>query len=125
MPSHAKTVGEYLARVPPKQRAALKQLRKTIKAVVPDAEEVISYGIPTYKQDGPLISYAAFTNHCSVFGHSGTVLRKFPEVKRFQTSVGTLQFTPDDPIPASFIRKLVKWRLSENQARAAARRKKR
>ncbi|MDP9230728.1 MAG: DUF1801 domain-containing protein, partial [Bacteroidota bacterium] len=60
------TVDDYLNNVPEKERAVLEKLRRTIKSVVPKAEEVISYQMPTFKYNGGLVSYAAFKNHCSL-----------------------------------------------------------
>jgi uncharacterized protein YdhG (YjbR/CyaY superfamily) len=118
----AKSVDEYLARVPPKQRAALKALRKTIRSAAPEAEEGISYQIPTFKQDGMLVSFAAFETHCSFFPGSHAHWPQFAkEMKPFKSGKGTLQFSPERPIPASLVRKIVKVRLADNQARAAAR----
>jgi uncharacterized protein YdhG (YjbR/CyaY superfamily) len=122
----AKTVDEYLARVPPKQRAALRALRKTIRSAAPDAEEGISYQIPTFKQDGMLVSFAAFEKHCSFFPGAHAHWPQFAaQMKPFKAGKGTLQFTPEKPIPASLVRKIVKVRLADNKARAAARRKRR
>ena len=112
-----KTVREYLARVPPEQRAALEKLRQTIKAVVPAAAEVISYQIPTFKLDGRrLVSYAAFKNHCSFFPGAGPVERYQEELKSYRTSKGTIQFSPEDPLPVALIKKLVRTRVELNEA---------
>jgi uncharacterized protein YdhG (YjbR/CyaY superfamily) len=115
-----KTVDEYLAKVPPKHRRALKSLRKTIKAAAPDAEEVISYGIPAFRQDGILVYYAAFQHHCSFFPGSPTVRRRFAdELRPFAGGKGTFRFTPEKPIPARLVTRIVKARLAENAARRA------
>ena len=63
----AKNVDEYLAAVPEMVQPVLEKLRKTIRSAAPQAEEVISYQIPTYKYHGPLVHFAAFRNHCSFF----------------------------------------------------------
>ncbi len=118
-----KTVDAYLARVPPKHRAALKQLRKTIKAAAPKAEEVISYGMPAFRQDGGLVCYAAFKDHCSLFPGSLDRLRALSaEIKPFEAGRGTLQFTPEWPIPSRLVTRIVKVRLAENAARKAKKR---
>lgn len=116
--SDPKTVDEYLARVPPKFRPLLRQLRTTIKAAAPDAEEVISYKMPAYRQNGMLVYFAAFTNHCSLFAFGGEIRRKYAaELKPFDTGKGTLQFTPDRPLPARLVTRIVKARVAENAAR--------
>ncbi len=112
------TVDDYLAALPPDTRAALQKLRKTIKAAAPDAEEVISYQMPAFRQNGMLVYYAAFKDHCSFFVGSAKVRRQFSaELGPFKAGKGTLRFTPDKPIPAALVRRIVKVRLAENAAR--------
>jgi uncharacterized protein YdhG (YjbR/CyaY superfamily) len=116
--SAPKTVDEYLAHVPPKFRAALEQLRETIKAAAPDAEEVISYQMPAFRQNGVLVYYAAFKDHCSFFVGSPRVRSDFSdELKPFEGGKGTFRFTPEQPIPADLVTRIVKARLAENAAR--------
>jgi len=113
-----KTVDEYLARVPPKFRTALQRLRKTIKAAAPDAEEVISYKMPAFRQNGILVYLAAFEDHCSLFVGSAKIRRQFSaELKPFMTGKGTVRFTPDQPLPARLVARIVKARVAENAAR--------
>lgn len=111
-------VDAYLATVPAKPRIALERLRKIIRSVVPGAEETISYKIPTFKLPGPLVGYAAFTNHCSFFLMSTTVIEAHAEeLASYKTSKGTVHFTPDRPLPVALVKKLVKARIAENAAR--------
>ena len=113
-----KTVNEYMAQVPPEFRVLLQRLRKTIKAAAPGAEEVISYGMPAFRQKRMLVYYAAFKDHCSLFVGSATVRHDFAaEFKPFEAGKGTLQFTPEHPLPADLVTRVVKARLSENAAR--------
>ena len=113
-----KTVDEYLASVPPKFRATLQRLRRTIKAAAPDAEEVISYRMPAVRQDGMLVYYSAFEDHCSLFVASDRVRREFSaELKPFMTGKGTVRFDLDRPLPAGLVTRIVKARLAENAAR--------
>jgi uncharacterized protein YdhG (YjbR/CyaY superfamily) len=113
------SVDNYLAEVPLEARATLEQLRKTIKAVVPRAVEVISYQIPTFKLDGRmLVSYAAFKDHCSFFPGAAPIKAHEDELKSYQTSKGTIRFPTSKPLPATLVRKLVKTRIKENEARA-------
>lgn len=114
----ARTVDEYLARVLPKFRTALQRLRRTIKAAAPDAEEVISYGMPAFRQDGMLVYYAAFTDHCSLFVASDLVRRRFSkELKPYESGKGTLRFTPERPMAVDLVTRIVKVRVAENAAR--------
>jgi uncharacterized protein YdhG (YjbR/CyaY superfamily) len=111
-------VEEYMSQVPQPQRAALERLRNTIKSIVPDATEVISYEIPTFKLNGRmLVSYAAFKKHCSFFPGAGPVATHADDLKSFQTSKGTIQFTPEHPLSMALVKKLVKTRIKLNEAR--------
>jgi len=113
-----KTVDEYLARVPPEFRAALERLRKIIKDAAPDADEVISYQMPAFRQNGMLVYYAAFKDHCSFFVASPGVRRRFSaELKPFEGGKGTLHFTPERPLPRDLVTRIVKARVEENAAR--------
>ncbi len=115
----ATNIDEYLAAVSPDQRAALENLRKTIKAAVPKAEECISYGLPAFRLNGrPLVAFGATANHCAFFPmDSTTVAAHRDELKDYETSKGTIRFQPDKPLPAALVRKLVKARLAENEGR--------
>jgi uncharacterized protein YdhG (YjbR/CyaY superfamily) len=110
-----KTIDEYLASVNADRRGALEKLRKAIHAAAPKAEECISYGIPAFRLNGRLlVGFGAWANHCSFYPMSSTTLRKFQrDVKNFQTSKGTLRFSPHEPLPASFVKKLVQARITE------------
>lgn len=123
MPRGAKppSVDAYLAKVPPEQRAALQRLRRTIRAAAPEAEEVISYGMPGYKLDGYLVAFAAFNDHCSFFPGASIVKDYRAELKAYATSKGTVRFTPDHPLPASLVRRIVLDRIAANRARRAKR----
>jgi uncharacterized protein YdhG (YjbR/CyaY superfamily) len=120
------TIDEYLARVRPDQRAALQKLRKTIRSILPRAEECISYGVPAFRLDRHVIVWcAAAANHCSFFP-GGAVEEFESELADYQTSKGTVRFQPDHPLPASLVRKLIKARLhriAERATRRPARRK--
>lgn len=114
------TVDTYLAAQPPKMRAALKRLRKTIKAAAPEATEGMSYQIPTFKLNGLLVSYAGWTDHCAIYASSATFVRAHAaQLKRFELGKGTIRFSPDKPISATLVTKLVKARIAENAARKA------
>ena len=114
----AKDVDEYLAGVPKEARATLEKLRKTIKAAAPKASEVISYQMPMYKHHGMVIGFAAFKDHCSIFPGSAVMDAHKEELKRYDTSKGTIRFPSNKPLPAPLVRKLVKARIAENEARA-------
>ena len=111
-----KTVDQYLERVSEPARTALKKVRAIIRSVAPpDATESISYGIPTFKYKGMLASFAAFSDHCSLFPGAGPTVEFKNELKNFQTSKGTIRFAPDKPPSAALLKKLVKARVAQNE----------
>ena len=110
------TIDQYLAGVRDDQRVALEKLRKTIRAAAPLAEECISYGIPAFRNPRMLVGFGATAKHCALYLMSASILDQFAdEVQDFGTSKGTIRFCPDQPLPASLVRKLVKARLAENK----------
>jgi uncharacterized protein YdhG (YjbR/CyaY superfamily) len=114
-----KSIDDYLAALPEDARAALENLRKTIKAAAPKATEVISYQIPAFKHHGLLVSFAAFKNHCSFYPMSPDVMRAHAaDLKGYDISKGTIHFPADRPLPATLVRKLVKARIVENEKHA-------
>ena len=110
------TIDDYLANLPAHQRAALQKLRATIRSAAPGAEECISYGLPTFRLKGkPLIYFGAAATHCALYGAVDATLKK--ELAEFDASgKGTIRFTPEHPIPATLVRKLVKARLAKLEA---------
>ena len=114
------SVEQYLAEVhPPAARASLEHLRAVIRKAAPDADEVISYGIPTFKDHGMLASYAAFKNHCSFF--PGSVVSQFEDkLKGYKLAKGTIQFPHDKPLPDALVTEIVKARVKQNRAGKAA-----
>jgi len=116
----AKAVDEYLAALPEPARSSLSKIRATVRSIVPaEATEGISYGMPTFKYKGPVIGYAAFKNHCSLFVLSGTALAAFQnELKDYTVSKGTIRFPMDKPLPAALVKKLVKARLARNELKS-------
>ena len=126
----ARTIDEYLTGLDTESRAALQKVRRAIHAAAPKAEECISYQLPAFRLDGKvLVMFGAAANHCSFFPGSGTAVEAHKaELKGYETSKGTVHFQPEKPLPASLVRKIVKYRIAENAASRAdrdAKRKKR
>jgi uncharacterized protein YdhG (YjbR/CyaY superfamily) len=114
----ARDIDEYLAAVPRKARGALQKLRKIIRAAAPKATEVISYQIPIFKYLGPLVGFAAFKEHCSFFVMGTSVMRAHKhELKPYPTATATIRFPAEKPLPAALVKKLVRARVKENEAR--------
>ena len=103
----------YLAALRDDQRIALEKLRRQIKAVAPQAEECISYGIPGFQLNGKLLaSYGAAKKHCAFY--PGSIVQRFKkELKNYDTSKGTIRFSADKPLPSALVRKIVKVRMAE------------
>jgi len=116
-----KTVNAYLAALTADKRAALQKLRRTIHAAVPGAEECISYQIPAFRFEGRmLVWFAAASKHCSFFPGAHPIAVHKRELAPYRTSKGTVRFQPDKPLPAALVRKLIRTRLAERNARARA-----
>jgi uncharacterized protein YdhG (YjbR/CyaY superfamily) len=114
-------IDAYLASLPADQRAALEKLRAQIKAAAPGAEEYIGYGLAGFKLDGhPLLYFGAASHHCALYGalNSAAFAEK---LKGFKQSKGTIQFTPDHPIPVAVVKALVRARVAANRERWGAR----
>ncbi len=111
-----KDVDEYLARVPEPARSTLSRVRAAIRsAAPPQATEGISYGIPTFKYNGSLLWFAAFSNHCSLFPGSSVIETFKKELKGFHTSKGTIRFPIDKAPPAALVKRLVKARIAQTE----------
>ena len=118
----AKTVSGYLASLSSKNRAALNNLRKNIRAAAPGAEECISYQIPAFRFEGRmLVWYGAWEKHCALY--PGTSIAPFKkDLARFDTgNKGTIRFQADEPLPATVVRQIVKARIAQNAARRKTR----
>lgn len=116
MAGKPRTIDEYLATLSRDQRAALQKVRRAIRAAAPRAEECISYQLAAFRLDGKLlVAMGAGARHCAFFPMSGTTvatLRK--DLAGYETSKGTIRFSPEHPLPDTLVRKLVKARIAEN-----------
>jgi len=109
----AASIDAYLAALPPDQREALETLRGQIRALVPQAEEGISYGLPTFKLNGALVHFGAAAKHCAFY--PGAVIEAFADrLKGFETAKGTIRFQPDRPLPPDLIADIVRHRAAQN-----------
>lgn len=113
------TIDAYLASVTGERRAALDHLRATIRAIVPDAEECISYAIPAFRVGGQVIAgFKATATGCSYYPFSGTTLETLStEVARYSRTKSALHFDAARPLPKSLVRKLIATRIAETAPR--------
>jgi uncharacterized protein YdhG (YjbR/CyaY superfamily) len=110
-----RSIDEYLAGLSAEHRAALQKVRQAVHAAAPSAEECISYGMPAFRLNGKLIAgFKSAAHHCSFHPMSGaTVTTLKTELAGYDTSPGTIRFSPRAGLPATLIRKLVKARIAE------------
>ena len=109
------TVDQYIAAFPADVKKRMQQLRKTIKAGAPNADELISYQMPGYKYFGMLVYFAAYKNHIGFYPGAGGLLEFYKELSSFKSAKGSVQFPHDRPIPYDMISKIVKFRVKQNE----------
>jgi len=109
-----KDVDAYIAAQPKNVAAKLKQLRQTVRSAAPEAQEIISYGMPAYKYHGRLVYFGAFKNHISFYPRpsGSTTLQK--ELSQYKGAKGTVKLPLDKPLPLGLIRKIVKFKAKAN-----------
>lgn len=107
------TIDEYIAAQDKERQLVLQQFRKIIKAAAPKAEEIISYGMPAFKQGSVLVYFAAGKNHYGFYPTSKPIEIFKDKLKQYKTSKGAIQFPADKPLPEKLITEIVKYRLKE------------
>jgi uncharacterized protein YdhG (YjbR/CyaY superfamily) len=122
--SAPQTIDEYIAAFPDDVQQILQQIRQTIRAAAPDAQETISYQMPTFKLHGNLVHFAAFKKHIGFYPDPSGIVAFKDELAPYASSKGAVQFPLDRPMPYDLIRRIVTFRVAENLARAEAKRRK-
>lgn len=117
-------IDEYIAQFPKDVQEILQGLRATIRAAAPEAEETISYQMPTFKLKGYLVYFAAYKNHIGFYPAPGGIEAFKEELSAYKGGKGTVQFPIDKPLPLDLISKIVRYRVAENLEKAAAKSKK-
>ncbi|MDW7772224.1 MAG: DUF1801 domain-containing protein [Desulfobulbaceae bacterium] len=113
-----KNIDEYIAAFPKDIQTILKKIRATIRKAAPEAKETITYRIPTFTLEGNLVHFAAFKKHVG-FYPTPTGIEKFKtELSIYDSAKGSVKFPLDKPIPLGLIGEIVRFRVSENLARA-------
>lgn len=109
-------IDDYIAKLEEPQKSALTHAKNIIRKTVPDAEEVICYGMPVFKYKGKyLIGLAAFKNHMSLFPGAEPIEQLKDKLNGYKLSKGTIQFTVDHPVPDPIIKELLDCRITAIQ----------
>lgn len=116
-----RTVDEYISATPKKARDLVESLRKIIRQAAPQAEEVIHYNMPAFKQNGMLVWYAAFKEHIGLYPKASAIAAFKAELAGYKTTKGAIQFPIAKAIPAGLVKKIVKFRLKENEQQSRER----
>jgi uncharacterized protein YdhG (YjbR/CyaY superfamily) len=109
-----KNIDEYIATFPKNVQSILEELRQTIRESAPEAEEAISYQMPTFKLNGNLVWFAAFKNHIGFYPKTSVIEAFKEELSNYEVSKGTIRFSLNKPIPFDLVKKIVKYRVKEN-----------
>ena len=115
-----KEVDDYLSGIEEPKRSTLQTLRRTILEIIPDAEEMISYGVPAFRVGGSTIAgFAAFKEHLSYLPFSGSVLPPLAdELPGYTMTKSVLHFAVDRPLPKLLVKKLIALRIAEAAQRS-------
>ena len=108
-------IDAYLAALEEPKQSTLRELRRTILGIIPEAEQCISYRMPAFRLRGKVIAgFAAFKNHLSYLPHSGSVLPELQdEVAAYEMTKGSLHFPVDSPLPPALVKKLIDVRIRQ------------
>jgi uncharacterized protein YdhG (YjbR/CyaY superfamily) len=113
------TIDAYISRFPPDIQAILEEIRRTIRAAAPDADEAISYQMPTFRLHGNLVHFAAFKRHIGFYPPVRDDARLVKAVAPYAGEKGNLRFPLDQPIPYPLIERIVRLRVRQNLAKAS------
>ena len=108
------TIDEYISNFPKETRLLLESMREIIRKAAPDAEEAISYAMPTFKLNGNLVHFAAAKNHIGFYPAPSGINAFQKELAKYKSSKGAVQFPIDEKLPLGTIAKIVKYRVKEN-----------
>ena len=118
-PARAASIDEYIAAFPEEVQARLQALRATIKAAAPDAQEKISYQMPTFALQGNLVHFAAFKNHIGFYPAPSGIQAFEDDLAIYGNAKGSVRFPLDQPLPLDLVSRIVKYRVEENLKKAA------
>ena len=115
MKTEFKSVDDYIALQEDSIKPLLETIRKTIRETAPEAEECISYQMPAYKQNGPLVFFAAYKNHIGFYPTGSGIAAFQKEISNYKSSKGAVQFPLNHSIPTDLIREMVLFKINENR----------
>ncbi|TGK35056.1 hypothetical protein EHQ12_15765 [Leptospira gomenensis] len=118
-PTNINSIDEYIGMFPGEVSAILSKLRETIRAAAPNAEEKISYQIPTFFLNRNLVHFAAFKRHIGFYPGASGIANFEKELSGYKTAKGSVQFPIEKPLPLSLIRKIVRFRVTEEKTRVS------
>lgn len=113
-----KTIDEYISICPSDIRKILEELRGVIRTSAPNAREVISYNMPAFRQNKVLVYFAASKNHIGFYPTTSPIVVFEKELKDYKTSKGAIQFPLDKPFPFDLVKKIVEYRVQEDEKQA-------
>jgi uncharacterized protein YdhG (YjbR/CyaY superfamily) len=121
--SQPRDIDEYIALFPPDVQAILQKIRTIIHAAAPEAQEAISYAMPTFKQHGNLVHFAAFKKHIGFYPTPSGTEHFQEQIAGYKAAKGSIQFPLDQPMPYDLIGEIVRFRVQENKAASDAKAK--
>jgi len=116
-------IDAYISDFPESTQKLLQEVRSIVKQAAPQAAEVISYGMPAFRQDGMLVYFAAFKNHIGFYPIPSGIAAFKEDLSAFKCTKGSVHFPLDKPLPAELITRIVTFRLSENRQKALLKKK--
>jgi len=114
---HHNSVESYISSFPTETQKLLEQLQTIVKQTAPEAEERISYGMPSYKFNGMLVYFAAYANHIGFYPGTACIIAFKEELSNYKTSKGTVQFSLKNPLPMNLIINMIHFKIKENLRR--------
>jgi len=112
------TVDEYLGGFSGDLLARLRELRRIVRSLAPDAEEKISYQMPSFHLNGYLVHFAGYAKHIGFYPGASAISRFKSELAQYRTAKGSVQFPLSQPLPTALIRKILQFRIDENRKKA-------
>jgi uncharacterized protein YdhG (YjbR/CyaY superfamily) len=109
-----KNIDEYINNFPKDVQIKLRDIRALVHEIIPEAEEAIKYGMPTFVLKGNLLHFAAFKKHIGLYPTPSAIIKFEKELSKYPTSKGAIQFSLDKPLPIKLIKKIIVFRVTEN-----------